>query len=327
MATHLKADLLLKLINAISESGWNSIVVDGSHPFRLRIYKDNVNAIDVCIYIWNCTHGGASRSAKEFRVQFTGAKPQVHVGELTVILGWHEGYEVFAAWGILNHNNQTGTSPSAQINEATLQAAHTKSFSTQLKANGEVVVAFRSEFLLDYFLTAPLLHQNGTTLADVAPLNEVESITQADIDAIKNPERKLVVSQIVKKFRAHDFRKRVLGAYEHRCAVCGTQLNLLEAAHVLPVYAVGSTDETCNGVALCKMHHAAFDKSLISFNENYQIEVSKFEVNKLTANGRIGGFTEFKKALKPMILLPTSKADQPSAVFITASRSIKRWVG
>ena len=64
--------------------------------------------------------------------------------------------------------------------------------------------------------------------------------------------------------RSPDFRRKVLRAYEGRCCVCGYDLRLgnrlagLEAAHIM-WHTVGGPDEEPNGLALCVLHHKAFD--------------------------------------------------------------------
>ena len=64
--------------------------------------------------------------------------------------------------------------------------------------------------------------------------------------------------------RSPDFRRKVLRAYEARCCVCGYDIRLgnrlagLEAAHIM-WRTVGGPDEESNGLALCVLHHKAFD--------------------------------------------------------------------
>jgi HNH endonuclease len=59
------------------------------------------------------------------------------------------------------------------------------------------------------------------------------------------------------------FKGRVCTQYDHKCAMCGLNFGLIEAAHIYPASAPGSTDEVWNGVALCRNHHAAFDAHLV----------------------------------------------------------------
>ena len=62
------------------------------------------------------------------------------------------------------------------------------------------------------------------------------------------PERQRVVASVARLTRAADFRRRVMRAYATTCAVTGMQLRLVDAAHILPVGAEGSTDATSNGL-------------------------------------------------------------------------------
>ncbi|MGA9070113.1 MAG: HNH endonuclease, partial [Terracidiphilus sp.] len=127
------------------------------------------------------------------------------------------------------------------------------------------------------------------------------------------------------KYRATDFRRRVLGAYSYRCAACGIQLELIDAAHIIPVAAPTSTDETKNGIAFCKLHHAAFDRNLLSFDARYKIEISESEIARLTSSNLSGGLIVFKKNLRTAIILPNDKRDYPPSQYIEEARKVRNW--
>lgn len=79
----------------------------------------------------------------------------------------------------------------------------------------------------------------------------------------------------VSRIRVHQplFRAAVLDAYERRCAVCGLPfVELLDAAHIKPD-SQGGTAAVPNGLALCKIHHGAFDTNIIGISPNYEIRV------------------------------------------------------
>lgn len=327
MATPLtKKQLLNLLLQSVEESGWQSLVASAIHPFHLRVFRGDERGFSLRIYIWNCTHGGGSaRAADEYRIQLTGVVPELHPGEITLLLGWHEGYGVFVGWDITRHSGQDSKSPSAQVKEEALANAHTHAFSIHRRHNNEIVVVFRPEFLVDYAVNAESLHKSGKTAGDLSLLNSLESISDAQIATVTNKERRIVLGQIARKYRAYDFRRRVLGAYEHRCAVCGIQLKLIDAAHILPVADPASTDETANGVALCKLHHAAMDQGLISFDEKYRIEISESEIERLAAANLAGGIKEFKQRLKAAIVLPTDRRDYPNPTYIKKARTVRNW--
>ncbi|HNJ85524.1 MAG TPA: HNH endonuclease [Agitococcus sp.] len=135
------------------------------------------------------------------------------------------------------------------------------------------------------------------------------------------------MANIRRKYREHDFRTRVLSAYGGACACCGVQLRLVEAAHIIPVASPKSTDETTNGIALCSLHHKAYDQNLLSFDASYRIEVSGSEIDKLKKLDLVGGLTLFTSGLKAAIALPADKRDYPAAPYIRESRKVRNWVG
>ena len=69
------------------------------------------------------------------------------------------------------------------------------------------------------------------------------------------------------------FRERVLLAYESRCAICNLQhRELLDAAHVLGD-AAGGLPVVTNGIAMCKIHHAAYDADIFGISPEYRLGV------------------------------------------------------
>jgi len=320
-----KKQLLAQLLRAVDESGWRALVASASHPYLLRVFRDDERGFNLRVYIWNCTPGGNNRPADEFRIQKTISSLSDNPGEITLLLGWHSGYGVFAGFDISKHVGAVAASPSIQIREDALISAHTHSFAVHLRHNGEIAIAFHPEFLVDYALNAKTLHATGVIDQDTALLNKLDSVTDDQVAAVAAAERKDVISQIVRKYRAHDFRRRVLSAYGHQCAACGVQLELIDAAHILPVAEPGSTDETTNGIAFCKLHHAAYDRNLLSFDHRYRIEVSSAQIDRLTESNLIGGLRQFQRNLRDAIILPADRRDYPSQAYIKQSRTVRQW--
>ncbi len=70
------------------------------------------------------------------------------------------------------------------------------------------------------------------------------------------------------------FRVRVLDAYDETCAVCRLRhQELLDAAHILPDKHPLGEPVVPNGLALCKLHHAAFDADILGVRPDLKIEV------------------------------------------------------
>lgn len=78
------------------------------------------------------------------------------------------------------------------------------------------------------------------------------------------------------RLRLHQpvFRARVLHAYDRQCAMCRLRLpDLLDAAHIVPDHELAGTPVVPNGLALCKIHHAAFDRHILGVRPDCVIEV------------------------------------------------------
>lgn len=64
------------------------------------------------------------------------------------------------------------------------------------------------------------------------------------------------------------FHLRVIQRYGARCAVCDLDVpELVEAAHLCSVKQAGSND-SCNGLPLCSLHHRAFDRGFWGIRPN-----------------------------------------------------------
>lgn len=69
------------------------------------------------------------------------------------------------------------------------------------------------------------------------------------------------------------FRASVLTAYANRCSLCRlAHPELLDAAHIR-ADSEGGEPVVANGIAMCKLHHAAFDAWMVAIRPDYRIEV------------------------------------------------------
>lgn len=81
---------------------------------------------------------------------------------------------------------------------------------------------------------------------------------------------------LLTRHRLHQraFRERVLAAYRHQCALCRLKHDeLLDAAHILPDAHPEGEPVVHNGLALCRLHHAAFDRFFVGVRPDYVIEI------------------------------------------------------
>jgi len=79
------------------------------------------------------------------------------------------------------------------------------------------------------------------------------------------------------RLRLHQpvFRAQVLRAYDTRCTVCRLKHQpLLDVAHIQPD-SEGGLPFVPNGLAMCKIHHAAYDAGILGIRPDYRVEVSE----------------------------------------------------
>ncbi len=63
-------------------------------------------------------------------------------------------------------------------------------------------------------------------------------------------------------------------AYEIRCAVCSLNYReLLDAAHIVPDGHRLGLPVVSNGLALCKMHRAAYDQNILGIRPDHVVEI------------------------------------------------------
>jgi putative restriction endonuclease len=80
--------------------------------------------------------------------------------------------------------------------------------------------------------------------------------------------------------RDQGFRRAVVFAYRHRCALCGLRVRTLDgrtavvAAHIVP-WSETRDDRPANGMAFCRMCHWTFDEGLLGVSQRYEVVASR----------------------------------------------------
>lgn len=331
MALLSKPHLFHIVESAFRNCGWSFLYLPpvGQHPARYQIYNGERSHI-VRAYIWNLTHGGRNRPVDEWRIQVTGVERfEPEIGGKTLILGWRDDIGVFAGFDFSHHRGDFGASPSIQIREAALNHALDHGFAVHNKGNGELSIGFRPDFLAAYIENLEALHECGEAENEIELLQQIgderNEITDDIIEQEVAERRRYAIKTTRRAIREIDFRDRVLTAYAHRCAMCDAQLRLLDGAHILPVAHPNSTDRTDNGIALCVLHHRAFDRAFVTFGADYQILVNEQMIEELRLTNRAGGLDAFRQALRQEIAVPHSEADRPSRDSIELGNNLRGW--
>lgn len=119
----------------------------------------------------------------------------------------------------------------------------------------------------------PTSGMHGRYVLQVSPADQLGA---EEFDAQRGELDRRYRDQIVRQ-RVHQplFRAMVLDAYQRRCAVCAlAHVELLDAAHITPDADADGAPKTSNGLAMCKIHHAAYDSSIIGIRPDLTVQVA-----------------------------------------------------
>ncbi len=309
---------------------------DVDRPARLRVVTSD-STTDCFVLLWTITKGGGGngvRPANERRIQITKvAGVPLEPGRRTLLGGWSPESGVFAFWDARRHTAQfSSKSPSLQVTSETLEAAHHSGISTYLRptARGdEVVVSVAPDSLLWYVQHGAPLHNAQEDATAVSNLIEAtpefeREFLDGSVDEIEASRRYDLV-ETMRAYRDSKFKPAVLRAYRHCCAVCQCALKLVDASHIVPVSHPKSTDDVTNGLALCRLHHGAYDNGLLGIRSDYRLVVNPTAEKRLANLNLHMGLTDFKARLPEGITLPNNIEMRPDPRNLIVGLQARLW--
>lgn len=141
-------------------------------------------------------------------------------------------------------------------------------------------------------------------------------------------EKKMIRITRESALRVRGFRQAVIEAYDYKCSFCGIKMCSpdslqweVEAAHIVPHSSLGK-DDVLNGIALCHLHHWAFDVGWFTLLDDFTIQVSE-KINSIPSDfGKVEGYNFLRtlKDNKSKILLPKRKEIYPHQTAISWHR-------
>ena len=163
----------------------------------------------------------------------------------------------------------------------------------------------------------------GVSVGDHLTQEEIEEektdLQQATESAPQLTKDQAEYTESRRRARDTAFTELVRDAYDEQCAICGSARETpdgspeVEAAHIYPKHKGGS-DDVRNGLALCKLHHWAFDTGWLSFSDDYEILVTE-------ASDR-NGYHELKRLEGDSIQLPDNEDANPHLMFVREHRQL-----
>jgi putative restriction endonuclease len=152
-------------------------------------------------------------------------------------------------------------------------------------------------------------------------LSEDVAASAAGVEA----RRAYVTRESRQRMHQQAFRERVLRAYSEQCAVCRLRHEeLLDAAHILPDGHPKGAPVVPNGLALCKLHHAAFDCFILGVRPDLTVEIRGDVLHEPDGPMLRHGLQEFQGA---RIQVPRQPELKPQRDFVEERYELFRKAG
>jgi putative restriction endonuclease len=103
-------------------------------------------------------------------------------------------------------------------------------------------------------------------MLNTAPSPDIEEVA----------DKRYATVHVLQRVHQRSFAKKVIDAYKERCAICRLRRRaFLDAAHILPDRDPRSEPRVSHGLALCKLHHVAFDGNFLGIRPDMIVEIRK----------------------------------------------------
>lgn len=153
-----------------------------------------------------------------------------------------------------------------------------------------------------------LLSEESTARRFVVALGDEQRI--APVGAVDEAVRRYVERITWQRLHQPVFRAGVMLAYETHCAVCALgHAPLLDAAHITPDSDERGEPVTSNGLALCKIHHAAFDAGILGIRPNLTVHIRSDVLHEVDGPMLRHGLQEHHD--RPLLVVPRTHRDRP----------------
>jgi putative restriction endonuclease len=122
--------------------------------------------------------------------------------------------------------------------------------------------------------------------------------------------RRYLIAETKRRLHQPVFASQVMLAYDTRCAVCRIgHRELLDAAHIIPDTDPRGLPIVRNGLALCKIHHAAYDRNILGIRPDYVAEIHHRLLDEIDGPMLRHGLQDHHN--RPLMQLPHRRLELP----------------
>lgn len=316
-------DLRYLLIDSLRLYSTNVVFIDGDNPYRFSINKK-----EYFVLIKNLHESGENRKNQdECRIQISDTENfnvALSSANDVVVLGYFADKNVFTAWNpyLLRRRFNVKSTISVYSRFSVQDRASTQGIAVYEDKKDQKIISFKPEYLGLYLENLEKIHQLSEDDLLKLILNSDELDNEEKDGTVEIDGQRLTITH-TRYVRDPKFRKTVYEAYKYRCAMCGIQLQLVEAAHIVPHSHEKGTDDIGNGICLCALHHTAYDQSLIYFDHDLSIKINQEKIDYLVKIGRDSGLNTLQRMQFDKIQIPENYTHRPSIANICLANTIR----
>ncbi|HEX8486795.1 HNH endonuclease signature motif containing protein [Sphingomonas sp.] len=279
-------------------------------------------------------HFAARANADEWRIQVPRAtinlqRQRQTVGDIPLFIGFFPKDGVFAGWEpeyVLSLQPQDYVTVYVPLSdgEKAAQSQAAIDIAPALKLQRKTTkVSLRSEFLGVYLENWRALHASKSAAELRSAISQVSAFVAADglsgtkqFEVTLGDARRLIVSTRTAFARNPAFRDAVMQAYGGACCVCGRQLGLVQAAHIVPHSHANCIDSVSNGLALCVEHHRLYDDALLLPITGGKLHLNHARVEHLKNIGQATGLDAIASLAANQYKVPDHAPSRPDDGFL-----------
>lgn len=121
--------------------------------------------------------------------------------------------------------------------------------------------------------------------------------------------RRYITVEVQHRLHQDAFRAQVIRAYRESCSVCRLRHpELLEAAHIIEDRYHHGIPTVSNGLAMCAIHHKAYDQNILGVKPDYSIEIREDVLRETDGPMLRYGLQEFQGK---SLLIPRRSDERP----------------
>ena len=273
--------------------------------------------------------GNTRPNEDEVRIQISRRliekqRTRMREGKRVAFLGFFPEGKVFVGWDphhIFSLKAQTVVSVYAR--QSQLAAVETSNaavhkFEAKLLGEPSFAIALPSNTLGFYLENLDQFHRLSSE-ESMQHLMHEHTDTFNETGLGKTGEVGVVEGGIRKKFtyertvfqRDSKFREIVLSAYDHACCMCGRQLGLVQAAHIIPHSEPDCLNTLQNGLAMCVEHHHLYDSTLLLPGPSRQLVFNEKRADYLRQTGQGRGLDDIEELSRQEYYVPEDPRRRP----------------